>query len=83
MQLDIDAKSLSRIERGATMPGLPLLNRMALVFQCGLSDLVTEGSVSLDDEARQLKAMLARVSAQDREWIFSVVTQFVDRLARP
>jgi transcriptional regulator with XRE-family HTH domain len=51
-RVGVDAETISRIERGAHLPSLPTLDRLAVALQCSAGDLLsTEGPEEASEAA--------------------------------
>lgn len=75
-RLGIEPESVSRCERGATLPSLALLEQFAFVLGTTIADLLAECPGEAYPEAQRLSAMLSTVSPQAR----SVVMEMVEKL---
>ncbi|SFD63096.1 hypothetical protein [Paracidovorax konjaci] len=62
-----------RYERGVTALDLPKLARIALIFQCGVDELVVEASTGLSAQAKRIANLLDGLSTSDRDEVVSIV----------
>jgi transcriptional regulator with XRE-family HTH domain len=79
-QLGVDAESISRFERGVTIPALVTLDRLAVVLKTCVADLLSEASVSPSDQAIQISAWLEHLSPDDGEFVVSQIKALCDHL---
>lgn len=81
-QLGIGNEAVSRVERGLVMPNVARLVELADVFDCDITDLLTEVSGRPSDQARHIARLLSGVSSKDREMIVEIVERLTARFAR-
>jgi transcriptional regulator with XRE-family HTH domain len=81
-QLGIGNEAVSRIERGLVMPNVARLMELADIFDCDISDLLTEASNRSSDQAKHLARLLSGVASRDREMIVEIVERLTARFAR-
>lgn len=75
-QLGIEPESVSRCERGATLPSLASLEQFASVLGATIADLLAEYPSEAYPEAQRLSGMLSTISPEAR----SVVLEMVEKL---
>ncbi|WP_022964099.1 helix-turn-helix domain-containing protein [Halopseudomonas pelagia] len=80
-KLGLGNEAVSRLERGKATLSVVRLLELAEVFGCEAADLLTESSVRVDDQARQLQQLLTRLNSDDRALVVGVVRQLSERLA--
>lgn len=80
--LGIGNEAVSRMERGLVMPTVARIVELADIFDCNVSDLLTEVSSRPNDQAIHLGRLLAKLNSHDRAMIVEVVERFATRLAR-
>tara|TARA_R100001377_G_scaffold49394_1_gene28639 strand:+ start:165 stop:509 length:345 start_codon:yes stop_codon:yes gene_type:complete len=80
--LGIGNEAVSRIERGIAAPSIQRLYEFAELFQCEAIDLLTEGSLHIDDQTRHLKQVLQELDAEDRELVLGIAEQLSARLSK-
>lgn len=77
LALDIDPMTVSRFERGMTLPSLPTLQRMAGVFGVPLARLLQGApQEKRHNEAETLCALMSSLSAAEREFVVDTVKRF-------
>ncbi len=75
--IGVEQETISRFERGATLPPLSRLADIADALKCPLEHLLREGSVRVEDRAQSLHKTLSGLSDADSQ----LLTEFVDRLS--
>ncbi|MCP2039897.1 transcriptional regulator with XRE-family HTH domain [Neisseria sp. HSC-16F19] len=75
--LNVSNDAVSRMERGGIMPTVARLIKLAEIFGCEVSDLLTESSPLADDQARRLSALLARLDEEGRMELMDMVERLV------
>lgn len=81
-KLGLGNEAVSRLERGVATLSVVRLLELAELFGCEAADLLTETSVRVDDQARQLQQLLNKLSSDDRTLVLGVVKELSERLAR-
>tara|TARA_Y100001968_G_scaffold104083_1_gene94066 strand:- start:576 stop:920 length:345 start_codon:yes stop_codon:yes gene_type:complete len=81
-KLGLGSEAASRLERGVATLSVVRLFELSELFGCETADLLTEGSVRVDDQARQIQQLLSGLSGDDRELVLQLVKQVSERLAR-
>ena len=79
-KLSIGYEAVSRMERGVTIPTVIRLADLAEVFGCGIQELLIESSDRPDEQAEQIKNMLAKLSSEDRNMILETIQKLYLRL---
>lgn len=64
--IEVDAETVSRFERGISMPSLERLWAIAEALDTGMSDLITEPSALPNDQIRSLATTMATLNAEDQ-----------------
>ena len=72
-RVGVDAETISRIERGAHLPSLPTLDRLAGALQCSAGDLLSTEVPEEVSEAATFGAWISDLGADDRAFVMSVV----------
>lgn len=72
-RLDIEPESVSRCERGATLPSLMLLAQYAEVLETTIADLLSECPQGAYSEAQRISAMLSEVGPEARAFALETV----------
>jgi len=70
--LDVDPMTVSRFERGVTLPSLLTLQKISAVFGITMAELVDSPSKTADDKAKVFTALM--LSLSDEEQAFFVET---------
>jgi len=81
-RLGVDAETISRFERGVTVPSLVTLDRLARVLNSSSADLLSEASITPSDQAIQISAWLAGLSSEDNEFVVSQIKALCDHIQR-
>lgn len=80
--LGVEQETISRFERGLTLPPLPRLIQLADVFDVPLDALLRGTTNRSADEAADIADMLTKLGESDRELIRRWVTEMCERLSR-
>ena len=72
-RVGVDAETISRIERGAHLPSLPTLDRLAVALRCSAGDLLSNEGPEDDSEAATFGAWISELGADDRVFVMTVV----------
>ncbi len=64
--VEVDAETVSRFERGISLPSLERLWVIADALDVGMSDLLSEASTLPNDQTRKLLAVLEGLAAADQ-----------------
>ena len=70
--LDVDPMTISRFERGVTLPSLLTLQKISAVFGIAMAELVDGSSKAADDKTKVFAALM--LSLSDDEQTFFVET---------
>jgi transcriptional regulator with XRE-family HTH domain len=79
-RIGVDTETISRFERGATLPALLTLERLAQSMRVSLTELLTESSTRADDQALTLSAWLSDLGESDRLLILDVTKKLCQHL---
>lgn len=79
-KIEVEQETISRFERGATLPSLGRLADIADALSCPLEDLLRSGSPRLEDKAQGVAQMLKGLSDPDRQLVGEIVEQICARL---
>lgn len=79
-RLGVASETVSRFERGATLPSLTTLQRIGQTLRSPMAELLAESSPEPDDQAAVIATWIATLSADDREYILAVVKNSCDYL---
>ncbi|QEY24602.1 helix-turn-helix domain-containing protein [Neisseria animalis] len=75
--LDVSNDAVSRMERGGIMPTVARLIKLAEIFGCEVTDLLTESSPLVNDQSKRLAALLGRLDEEARMELMDIVEQMV------
>ncbi len=64
--VEVDAETVSRFERGVSLPSLERLSVIADALDVGISDLLAEASTLRGDHARRLCTILESLAVADQ-----------------
>lgn len=81
-RLGVDAETISRFERGVTVPSLMTIERLAGVLKTGVADLLSEASVCPSDQAIQISAWLECLSIDDGEFVITQIKALCDHFSQ-
>jgi transcriptional regulator with XRE-family HTH domain len=79
-RVGVDAETISRIERGAHLPSLPTLERLAVALQCSAGDLLSTEGPEEASEAAAFGAWISELGSDDRAFVMTVVRSCCDYL---
>ena len=79
-RLGVDAETISRFERGVTVPALVTLDRLAEILKTSVADLLSGASVCPSDQAIQISAWLECLSSDDGEFVVAQIKALCDHL---
>ncbi|MCW0048880.1 helix-turn-helix domain-containing protein [Burkholderia pseudomallei] len=79
-QIDVDAETVSRFERGAVMPGVATLERLCAALECSWMDLLEGGSGDAQQVAPDIARLLAPLKRDDRLFILEQVRAWAEKL---
>lgn len=80
-RLGVEPETISRFERGTSLPSLKRLLELSDVLQTGVGRLLTQASPLAYDQHEELHSLLARMNPADRTLLVSFMRQFGERLA--
>ena len=79
-RLGVDAETVSRFERGVTVPALVTLDRLAGVLKTSVADLLSEASACPTDQAIRISAWLESLPPEDGEFVIGQVKALCDHM---
>lgn len=79
--LDVDQVTISRFERGATLPSLPTLNRLARILGVTMAQLLNEQPAEKFSQADKIAAFLEPLSEAEQQFALDLVERFCGFLA--
>lgn len=78
-KVETDPETISRFERGATLPSLVRLLSLADALGVTIAALLGSASPRAEDEWEELRLLLARMPARDRKLAAAVVRVIAER----
>ncbi|MEJ5152767.1 helix-turn-helix domain-containing protein [Comamonas sp. MYb396] len=82
-RLQVEPETISRFERGASVPSLHTLESLASVLRVGIADLLAHSSTAPDDQAMRISAWLSELEPADRAFVTGIMQQLCERLRSP
>lgn len=76
LALDVDPITVSRFERGVTLPSLPTLHKLAGVFGVPMARLLDDAPRLEHADAGAISALLANLSQDERDFLIDTVRRF-------
>jgi transcriptional regulator with XRE-family HTH domain len=80
--IGVEQETISRIERGATLPTLDRLAEIATVFDIPMLDLVRSGTAHHTEIGEDIALMLKDLKPEDQQWVRGWVAQMSAKLSR-
>lgn len=74
----VDPETISRIERGAALPGLLRLEAIADALKVGVASLIQSSSSVAEDQALQIAIWLKTMNEHDREFVVDYVKKYAE-----
>lgn len=81
-RVGVDAETISRFERGVTVPSLITLDQIAKALKSRTADLLSASSTEPTDQAIRISAWLEGITPRDREFVVEHVKRLCDQLRR-
>jgi transcriptional regulator with XRE-family HTH domain len=72
-RVGVDTETISRFERGATLPSILTLEKISQSLRVGIGNLLVESSAQPDDQASMLSAWLADLDEVDRTFVLDLI----------
>ncbi|QMV71413.1 helix-turn-helix transcriptional regulator [Comamonas piscis] len=82
-RLQVEPETISRFERGASVPSLHTLESLAAILRVSIGDLLAQSSTAPDDQAMRISAWLSELEPADRAFVTGIVQQLCERLRSP
>ncbi len=79
-KIGVETETISRFERGATMPSLITLQMLAITLNTSITELIGEASMALNDQAQAIAEWLITLSPSDREFATRQLKELCERL---
>ena len=76
LALDVDSVTISRFERGVTLPSLPSLHKIAGIFGVALPRLLEEAPSIKFAEAEMIAALMETLSTDERSFILDTIKRY-------
>lgn len=80
-RLNIGNEAVSRMERGTVIPTVARLIELATIFECSVSDLLTETSTRAADQERTMHIKLDNLLDVDRAVLLDVLEKLATHLS--
>ncbi len=77
--VDVDVETISRFERGAVLPSLQRLCRVAVALDVGLGELLAQASVLPSDQAQKLCMVLQALNQDDQQLLIDFANLLLNR----
>lgn len=81
-KIGVETETISRFERGATMPSLITLQMLAITLSTTITELIGEASAALNDQAQAISGWLITLSPSDREFATRQLQELCERLQK-
>ena len=81
-RLGMEPESISRFERGATLPSLATLEQIAAFLDTSIADLLAEYPDTAYTEAQRISALMADLEPDARAGVLSIVKTICTTLKR-
>jgi transcriptional regulator with XRE-family HTH domain len=81
-RLGVAAETISRFERGATLPSLITLQRLSQMLKAPIAELLAESSQAPDDQAGVIAAWISPLREDEREYVLGIVKGACDHFRR-
>lgn len=82
MELKVEPETISRFERGATLPSIPTLERIAAILGTTMGELLEEGEPRQFTEAEQLAVLLRPLSDSGRALAREILEKLFTHLSK-
>lgn len=79
-RVGVDTETISRFERGATIPSLMTLEKIAQCLKIGVAELFSESSTVPDDQAVMISAWLSDLNTSDRAFVLDLIKRTCEHL---
>lgn len=79
-KVGVDTETVSRFERGATLPSLVTLQNLAVALDTTMAELIGESSPMPNDQTRIVCTWLSGLKSADRELVMDMLKQWCSRL---
>ncbi|GAO22707.1 helix-turn-helix domain-containing protein [Alicycliphilus sp. B1] len=79
-RIEVEPETISRFERGATVPSLHTLEKLAQSLKVSIGDLLVPSSTVPDDQAIRISAWLSELKPADRAFVIDLLKRTCDHL---
>ncbi len=79
-RMSVDAETISRFERGAHLPSLPTLERLANALRLEIGELLSTTELGETDDLAALAAWMEGLSPEDRKFVLAVARNCCEHL---
>ena len=79
-RIGVDAETISRYERGANLPSLPTLDRLAIALQTEIGELLSRSASIKSEDTSKIGAWLEGLSVKDRNFVLKIVRECSEHL---
>lgn len=80
--IGVEQETISRFERGATLPPLGRLSEIADALSCPLEDLLRTGSPRLEDKVHGIVRVMEKLADSDQRMVGDIIEQLCARLLK-
>lgn len=81
-QMKMEPESISRFERGTTLPSLAALEKLAGLLNTTIAELLAEYPAEVYPEAQRISASMQTLSSDERKRLAQIVEDLCDMLDR-
>ena len=81
-RLGVASETISRFERGATLPSLVAPQRIGQILKAPITQLLADTSPAPDDQAAVIAAWISELGEDDRDYVLELVKMACDHFRR-
>ena len=74
--LDVEPMTISRFERGATLPSIPTLYKLADIFDISMAQMLEAEPQEKFNDAEKIAALLTHLSKDEKKFIQETIERF-------
>lgn len=82
-RLGVEPETISRFERGVTLPSLPTLASLAQILGTTMAQLLEEESPPEFSQAKKIAAWIEAVPKSEQQFVMNILSQLCGHLAKP
>ena len=82
-KLDLDTETISRFERGVSVPSLITLQKLAITLKTTISELLEESSSEPTEQAATIAIWLTKLTEKDRLFLMQLIRQSCEHFGLP